>query len=113
MNIKAIADEVLRRLLPIFASPEASGHPPKSEADWLVQYELKVMALRKQQAEGEQIDIKIRKLSLGIPDEFRPLPEQYRSHDRKLYILELIKDPTRWPMIPQLKKQWPNRKRTA
>lgn len=112
-DIKAIADEVMRRLLPILAPKKAESPPSLSEPEWRAQYELKVMALRKQHAEGEEIDIKIRELSQKMPMDLRPLPEQYRSHDRKLLVLELVEDPSRWSVIATLKKQWPNRKRTA
>jgi hypothetical protein len=95
------------------AAKEAGIPPSAREIEWWKASDLNMSKTLQQRAKEDRIEVQIRELSLKIPAEFRPLPEQYRSHDRKVYILELVKDPARWSLIPSLKKQWPNRKRTA
>jgi hypothetical protein len=109
-DIKAIADEILRRLIPHLPTNQAYDQPSTSHSDIRREVEFGLKMIQEKRAERERIDFEIRECSQKIPENFRPDPDQYKSLSRKKYVLKLIKNPTLWAEIPTLSKQWNGRK---
>ena len=115
-DINAIADEVLRRLGPILNTLQANSYPSYGiplarRLDINKEMELRLEEWRQKKAEDDRLELEIRLASEKMPVELRPVPEQYKSRSRKVQVLELVKDPTRWAEVPLLSKQWPGVKR--
>lgn len=110
-DIKAIADEVLRRLAPILNSMHVSSQGKPDPFTIRRETELLLHRIAEEQAEDDRLERGIREHSQKMPADLRPVPEQYKSRSRKKHVLELVKDPTRWTEIPLLSKQWPSIKR--
>ena len=110
-DIKAIADEVLRRLAPILNSMPVSSQGKPDPFTIRREAELILNRIAEEQAEDEHLERGIREHSQKMPADLRPVPEQYKSRSRKKHVLELVKDPTRWAEVPLLSKQWPSIKR--
>ena len=109
-DIKAIADEVMRRMEPwlreISPSQRVVSYARQEEVRLEVQQMLRRM--EEKRAEEARLDQEIRDRSQKMPADLRPVPEQYKSRRRKELVLELVKDPTRWEQVPLLSKQWPS-----
>lgn len=109
-DIKAIADEVMRRLTPLLPPYQARDQPVTRIFDFRKDSEIVLKAAQVKRAERDRIDFEIREYSQKIPENLRPDPDQYKSLSRKKHVLELAKDPTLWEEIPKLSKQWNGRK---
>lgn len=114
-DIKAIADEVLRRLTPLLSQHQDYNRPHVHFRDFTEEIRIINENYQKKRDEEDRLVSEIIEKSQNIPKEYRPTFEQYKSLSRKKVILELLKDPSRWPEIPMLSKQWPGtpRKNTA
>jgi len=118
-DIKAIADEVVKRLLPYLAGRTtyaptdgdiryvSPGNSPPGVRETSRQWADRVLReLEAKREEQERLDSEIRAASAKMPPDLRPHPDQYKSASRKKQVLKMVQDPTRWADIPGLSRQW-------